>query len=80
VPRVTNEQTALEYVARIARHPQERAARDAALAAMHLEDGLCLAEVARRTGVSEGTVRLAVKVHGPAIRARLAQGRLGRPA
>jgi DNA-directed RNA polymerase specialized sigma24 family protein len=73
VPRVTNEQTAQRYIARIAQHADELAARDRALAAMHLEDGLTQAEIARRLGVTESMVRLAVKVHGPTIRARLAQ-------
>lgn len=39
-------------------------ARDRAMARMHLIGGLSQAEVARRVGVSESAVRLAVRLYG----------------
>lgn len=76
----TNEQTARHYIARIAAHADDFVGRDRAMAAMHIQDGLSQAEVARRLGVSESTVNIAVKVHGPAVRAAMAAGDVGRLA
>lgn len=70
---MTNEQMVKHFCARIAQHRAEYEGRDRALAAMHIEDGLSQAEIARRTGVKEGTVRIAVKAYGPVLRAELAR-------
>lgn len=71
---MTNEETAKNFIDRIARHGADFEGRDRALAAMHLLDHLSQAEVARRTGVSESTVNIAVKVYGAVVRAQAATG------
>lgn len=68
-----HEREALECIAQLAAMGDMYKRRDRALAAMHLLDGLSQAEVGRRTGLSEGTVRIAVKVHGAELRSAAAQ-------
>lgn len=63
----TDEEIAREAIQKIRANLEENqrmaGVRDAAMARMYLSDGLSQAEVARRVGMSESAVRLAVTIY-----------------